>query len=205
MPGAKAPLEFWFDFASTYSYLAAMRLEAFAKAKGVTVQWRPFLLGPIFREQGWNDSPFNIYPVKGRYMWRDLERKTQAYGIPFQKPTQFPRNGLIASRIALLGSAEPWGPEFIRRVYTANFALDQDISDAGALTRILNELGQDGAAMMESVTREEVKTALRLQTERAKSLGIFGAPSFTVNGELFWGDDRLEEAVEWWKNSKVEV
>src|SRR6267378_3556584 len=93
-------IEFWFDFASTYSYPAAMRVEELAGSHGCIVQWRPFLLGAIFQKQGWNDSPFNIYPVKGRYMWRDLERLCASLEIPFRKPSQFPRNGLTVARVA---------------------------------------------------------------------------------------------------------
>jgi 2-hydroxychromene-2-carboxylate isomerase len=92
-----APLEFWFEFASTYSYPAAMRVEAAARAAGVPLAWRPFLVGPIFRAQGWNDSPFNIYPAKGRYMWRDLERICAQLGLPLRRPSAFPRNGLLAA------------------------------------------------------------------------------------------------------------
>jgi len=86
-----AGVEFWFEFASTYSYPAAMRVEARARAAGVTVEWQPLLLGPIFQAQGWNDSPFNIYPAKGRYMWRDLERVCTGLGLPLRRPSRFPR------------------------------------------------------------------------------------------------------------------
>ena len=93
-------VDFWFEFGSTYSYPAAMRIEALAAEQGVRVTWRPFLLGPIFRAQGWDDSPFNIFPSKGRYMWRDLERICADYEIPFRRPSEFPRNGLLATRLA---------------------------------------------------------------------------------------------------------
>src|SRR5574341_701580 len=114
-------LQFWFEFGSTYSYLAAMRIERLLAAEGVGLEWKPFLLGPLFQRQGWNDSPFNLYPARGRYMWRDLERHCRMYGVPFRRPSGFPRNGLLAARVALIGAAEPWGPEFVRRVYRANF------------------------------------------------------------------------------------
>src|SRR5262245_60867903 len=94
-------IELWFEFASTYSYLAVGRAEEVVRGAGLELHWRPFLLGPIFQAQGWNDSPFNIYPVKGRYMWRDMERQCRAAGLPFQRPTQFPRSGLLAARVAL--------------------------------------------------------------------------------------------------------
>jgi len=90
-------IEFWFEFGSTYSYPAAMRIEEVAAKRGVSVCWRPFLLGAIFKEQGWNDSPFNVNPVKGNYMWRDMERVCAAQEIAFQRPSSFPRNGLLPS------------------------------------------------------------------------------------------------------------
>src|SRR5262245_23449779 len=120
-------LECWFEFASTYSYLAIPRVEAVAKAAGVTVAWRPFLLGPIFAAQGWNDSPFNIYEAKGRYMWRDLERRAARYGLPFRRPSRFPRNGLHAARVALVADGEGWCNAFAPAVYRANFAEDREI------------------------------------------------------------------------------
>ena len=99
-------LDFWFEFASTYSYPAAMRIAPLAKVAGVTVQWRPFMLGPIFKAQGWTTSPFNLYPAKGRNMWRDLERMCGALDLPFVRPELFPQNTLLATRVALVGLAE---------------------------------------------------------------------------------------------------
>jgi 2-hydroxychromene-2-carboxylate isomerase len=115
-------IEVWFEFASTYSHVAVHRVEALAAREGVELAWRVFLLGPIFGAQGWNDSPFNIYPAKGAYMWRDLERRCAQFGIPFRKPSQFPRNGLLAARAALAAETEPWIGRFVRSVYHANFA-----------------------------------------------------------------------------------
>jgi 2-hydroxychromene-2-carboxylate isomerase len=189
-------LEVWFEFASTYSYPAVSRVESVAKAAGVDLGWRPFLLGPIFRDQGWNDSPFNVYPVKGRYMWRDLERICGDLALPFRKPSQFPRGSLAAARVACRFQDEPWAGEFIRRVYRANFAEDRDIADATVVGSILAELGRS-PRLLEEALGPEAKTKLREQTEAAIALGIFGAPSFVVGGELFWGNDRLEAAVAW--------
>ena len=189
-------IEFWFEFASTYSYPAAMRVEEEARAGGVAVSWRPFLLGPIFKAQGWNDSPFNVYPAKGAYMWRDLERICDAQGIELKRPSRFPRGSLAASRVVCLHATEEWVPEFVRRVYRANFAQDRDIGDAQELRSILAELGAP-AGLVDEAETPEAKAALRAQTERAQALGIFGAPSFVVGSELFWGGDRLEAAIEW--------
>jgi len=190
-------IEFWFEFASTYSYPAASRIEDVAALAGVTVVWRPFLLGPIFRARGWNDSPFNLYPAKGRYMWRDLERICAKHGVPFQRPTQFPRSGLLAARIACLAAAEPWCPSFVRAVYRANFADDRDIADPAVIGALLDALGQPGTELVARAGTPEVKEQLRQQTETAAARGIFGAPSFLVGDELFWGNDRLADAVAW--------
>ncbi len=192
-------LEFWFEFGSTYSYLAAARIEDAAASAGVRVRWEPFLLGPIFAEQGWDDSPFNIYPAKGRYMWRDMERLCSKHGIPLAKPSRFPRSGVAAARVACLAKATsaPWLPGFVRAVFRANFAEDREIGDAAEVRSILDELGQPGAELVEQAQTPENKQRLREHTHRAIELGIFGAPSFVVEGELFWGNDRLEDALMW--------
>lgn len=190
-------LSFWFEFASTYSYPAAMRVAALAAQHGVQLAWRPFLLGPIFQAQGWNDSPFNIYPVKGRYMWRDLERICAAHGIPLRRPSQFPRNGLLAARVACRFADAPWQPDFVRAVYRANFAEDLDIASPEILARCLSVAGGDPAPLLAEAQSPEAKQRLRANTEDAIALGIFGAPSFTVGSELFWGHDRIEDALAW--------
>jgi 2-hydroxychromene-2-carboxylate isomerase len=192
-------LEFWFEFGSPYSYLSAARIEELAAAAGVPILWEPFLLGPIFREQGWDDSPFNVYPAKGRYMWRDVERLCDTYHIPFTKPSRFPRNGLLAARVACLAKAmsEYWLPEFVRAVFRANFADDREIGEAAEIRSILDSFGRPGMQFVEQAQAPENKLRLHDQTRRAKELGIFGAPSFVACEELFWGNDRLEDALIW--------
>jgi len=192
-------LEFWYEFASTYSYLTVMRIQDVAARDGISVRWRPFLLGPIFAAQGWNDSPFNIYPEKGRYMWRDLERRAHAYGLPFRRPSRFPRNGLLAARAALVASGQGWCPAFTRAVFRANFAEDREIGEAEVMKEILAEVGHEGGEVLARAGADDIKQALRAQTERAQAMGIFGAPSFLAGDELFWGDDRLEAAIAWLK------
>jgi 2-hydroxychromene-2-carboxylate isomerase len=193
-------LQFWFDFASTYSYPAAMRIEQLARERGVPVSWNAFLLSRMFRAQGWNDSPFNLYPVKGRYMWRDLERICEAQRLPFRRPSQFPRNGLLAARIACRFSKETWTPAFVRAVYHANFAEDQNIADRPVIADCLRSVNQDAETVLNTAGSAETKTMLREQTERAVDLGIFGAPSFITGQELFWGNDRLEQALMWYQS-----
>ncbi|WP_146345946.1 2-hydroxychromene-2-carboxylate isomerase [Falsiphaeobacter marinintestinus] len=188
-------LEFWFEFASPYSYLSAMRIMPMAHAAGVDVVWKPFLLGPIFAAQGWSDSPFNIYPAKGRYMWRDMERRAAQLELPFQRPEPFPQNGLMAARLSLAALDHPQGHAFCQNVYSAQFAKGQDISDPGVLHQCLEATGLD-AALFEQAKSDRIKQALRTQTEAAQTAGIFGAPSFVASDELFWGDDRLEDALD---------
>ena len=193
-----AEIEFWYEFGSTYSYPAAMRIERLAADAGVALRWRPFLLGPILKQQGLNDSPFNIFPAKGRYMWRDLERICQADGLALALPPfRFPQNGLKAARLALIGEPEGWTSSFTRAVFAANYAEQKDISDDATVRAILSALGVDADAAFAAANTPENKDALKRQTDEAASRGLFGAPSFTVGDELFWGNDRLEVALAW--------
>lgn len=190
-------IQFWFEFGSTYSYPAAMRIEELASHNGISVSWHAFLLGPIFGEQGWNDSPFNLYPAKGRYMWRDMERICAAQGLPFRRPSVFPRNGVLAARVACAFAGAPWLPDFVRAVYRANFENDLDISSPDVVAECLVKAGQDAMAVIAHAQAPEVKGKLRAQTEAAIELGIFGAPTLVVGKEIFWGNDRLEDALSW--------
>ncbi|MCK9379472.1 MAG: 2-hydroxychromene-2-carboxylate isomerase [Sulfuritalea sp.] len=190
-------IDFWFDFASTYSYLSAMRIEPLAAARGVTVNWRPFLLGPVFTAMGWNDSPFNIYPSKGRYMWRDMERLCKQYGLPLRRPSKFPRNGLRPARVICAHHDAAWVPDFARAVFSAGFAADQDIGEREVVAGLLRSLGLDAEALIAAGESPEGKDLLRRQTDEAFNLDIFGAPTFMAGTEMFWGNDRLEQALAW--------
>lgn len=194
---SRPKIEFWYEFASSYSYLSVMRIEALAEKAGVEVVWRPFLLGPVFLAMGWNDSPFNIYPPKGRYMWRDLARLADKYGLPFRMPSRFPRNGMLAARVALLGVEPGWVAAFSRAVMLGNFAEDREIGESGVIAEMLGDLGLPAQELLAVAVSEDNKLALRRQTERASAEGLFGAPSFRVGEELFWGNDRLEDALAW--------
>ncbi|WP_375466276.1 2-hydroxychromene-2-carboxylate isomerase [uncultured Methylobacterium sp.] len=192
-------LEFWYEFASTYSYLAAARIAGLAAAAGVTVRWRPFLLGPIFAAQGWTTSPFNLYPAKGRNMWRDLEREAARCGLPpVTRPDPFPQNSLSATRAAILGQDQDWLVPFSTAVFASCYAHGRSIAEPAAVVEILNGLGLDGTQQLKAAAAEANKTRLRVVGEEARSRGIYGAPTFlTDDGELFWGNDRLERALAW--------
>src|SRR5215204_2945286 len=193
-------LDFWFDFASTYSYLAAARIRPLAAEAKVQVRFRPFLLGPIFKAQGWDTSPFNLYDAKGRHMWRDMERLAAELMLTFRRPDPFPQNSLLPSRVALLGLTQGWGEEFSVAVYRAQFEQGRRIDDTGTLTAILSNMNVDATATLQAAQSDDNKLRLRSQTEEAQKRGVFGAPSFvTASGELFWGNDRLEQALAWAK------
>lgn len=191
------PVEVWFEFASTYTHIVLWHLTGPDAPTDVEIRWRPFLLGPIFQAQGWNTSPFNIYESKGRYMWRDMERLCADQGIPFRRPTIFPAHSLKAARVAILGQDEAWLPGFVRGVTLAQFRDDRDISDPAVLAVVLTDQGLDAKAILTAAEAPENKPRLRAQTEEAQRLGIFGAPTLKVGDELFWGADRLEQALRW--------
>jgi 2-hydroxychromene-2-carboxylate isomerase len=191
-------LDFFFEFASTYSYVAAMRIGPLAEAAGVAVRWRPFLLGPIFHAQGWDNSPFNLYPAKGRYMWRDLERICGRLGLPFRRPDPFPQPSLLAARLAHVGLDEGWGEAFCRAVFAAEFGAGRQIGDEAVMHELLGGLGVPPAPALARARSDEIKDRLRATTAEAERRGVFGAPSFvTAGGEVFWGHDRMAEALAW--------
>lgn len=194
-------LDFWFDFASTYSYPAAMRIAPLARDTSVTVRFRPFLLGPIFKAQGWDNSPFNLYEAKGRYMWRDLERLCAGLSLPFRKPDPFPQHSLLAARIALAVD-DGRCADFCRAVFDAEFGEGKPINEPSILENLLRGLNLDPHSTMARAQSDEIKGRLREQTGEAVRLGIFGAPTFvTGDGEIFWGNDRLEQALTWAKRT----
>jgi 2-hydroxychromene-2-carboxylate isomerase len=200
-PAAAPTLDFWFDFASTYSYPTAMRIRTLGRDAGVAVNFRPFLLGPIFKALGWPTSPFNLYAEKGRHMWRDLERICADTALPFHRPDPFPQNSLLAARIALIGLDAAWGEQFCVEVFRAQFAEGRRIDDPATVTDLLTALGVSPEAVLTDAQSETNKTRLRHQTEEARQRGLFGAPTFiTGDGELFWGNDRLERALLWARN-----
>ena len=198
-----AGAEFWYEFASTYSYPAALRVAALAEARGVSLVWRPFLLGPIFASQGWRDSPFNLYPAKGRYMWRDLERTCEAMGVPFKRPEPFPQPSLLAARVALALEGEERA-NFSRQVYLAEFGRGLSIADRTTLASLLAACGVDPAATLGRAESDANKAALKAECARAAEIGIVGAPSIVASdGEVFWGNDRLEQGLDWAARGRV--
>jgi 2-hydroxychromene-2-carboxylate isomerase len=187
-------IEFWFDFGSNYSYLSMMRIRRLAAEAGVRIVLKPFMLGPIFKSLGWETSPFVLQTMKGNYVWRDMERQCAKYGLRWQRPSVFPRNALLAARVALQGEGQSWLDAFCEQVMLANFADDREIGDEAVIHGILAGLGADAAAILAAAGTDACKAALRARTAEAQARGIFGAPMFFVGDEMFWGNDRLEDA-----------
>lgn len=195
-PSAPLPvLDFWFEFGSNYSYLSVMRIEDAAAAVGVTLRWRPFLLGPIFRSFGWETSPFVLQKQKGEYVWKDMARQCRKIGLEWRQPSVFPRSAILPHRVALLGAAQPWIGAFSRAVMQLNFAFDREIDSVEVVGDVLRGLGLPHDALIADALSDQNKLNLRKQTETAAALGIFGAPTFFVGSEMFWGNDRLDDAL----------
>ena len=207
--GSEVSLEFWFDFASPYAYLAALRIETLVAAatrggRSIRLLWRPLLLGPIFQRRVSNPSPFQqAEPAERRYRHRDIERSCRHYGLPLTWPSTYPRGSLLATRVALIAAGEGWGAAFARSVFAANFAADLDIASAPVVAEILRDLGRDAAVIMARAAEPAVKASMAAQVDEAIAKGIFGAPSFLVEDELFWGNDRLEQAIVWAVSGKI--
>ena len=190
-------ITFWYDFSSSYSYLAAMRMEAAAAAVSIPVIWQPFLLGPIFSEAGYDGSPNLMSAAKARYMWTDIGRRAAQRGLEFVTPEVFPQRSVLAGRAALaLDNAAR--PAFTRAVFHEEFGNGRDVADPVAVADAARAAGLDAEGVLAGAGTPEVKAALFAAVEEAKALGIFGAPSFVTSDKmLFWGDDRLEDALSW--------
>jgi 2-hydroxychromene-2-carboxylate isomerase len=190
-------LEFWFEYGSTYTYLAVARIASLAMASRIVVKWRPFLLMPIMIEQGLGDGPFLPYPNKLRYMWRDMERRALRHRIPYRRPSIYPpKNTLLTARLGHLGQSEGWCTAFTKEVFRLHWTEDVTIGSDENIRRSLAIVGQDANRALTIAQSFDNKMGLRRQTEMATSLGIFGSPTFIVGDEIFWGDDRLEDAVD---------
>lgn len=193
MPGR---LEFFFFYGSTYTYLTVMRIEEVAARKGVEVRWRPFNVREIMIEQ--DNIPFRDKPVKRRYMWRDVQRRAARYRIPFDRAPTYPVDpDLLANRVGVVAASEGWCAEYTTATYRAWFLEDKPPGDPDHIRPLLADLGKDPDAVLSQADSPETRAHYDRETEAARKLGIFGSPTFAVGDEIFWGDDRLEDALEW--------
>jgi 2-hydroxychromene-2-carboxylate isomerase len=192
------PIDFYFDFSSPYSFLAAEQIEALAARHGRTVTFKPILLGIVFKTAG--SAPLTEqYGPKARYSVHDFERSARFAGVRYRHPSKFPIGAVAASRAVLwLQQHQPdQANPFVHAVFRAFFQEDRDISDAGVIAQIAQSLGIDGRALMEGAQEPAIKDALRKRVEDAVALGVFGAPTIVVDGEMFWGNDRLPQIERW--------
>ncbi|MEO8558613.1 MAG: 2-hydroxychromene-2-carboxylate isomerase [Rhodospirillales bacterium] len=192
-------IEFWYDFASPYSYLAAERIGGLAVEAGVALRWQPFVIGPILKlRPGQASATQDAPPAQKAYRRRDVGRSCAQYGLALNWPTTYPRNGLLAARVALAAS-DAWRERFSIAVYRANFVEDREISNQAVIASILQEIGQDADVALAAALLPANKALLIHHVDEAIARGIFGAPSFMIENELFWGNDRLEQALQWAK------
>lgn len=186
-------VEFWFDFASSYSYLSAMRIETEGRSRGVAIVWKPFSLGRIARALAWESNPF---VERSGYIWQDMIRQSRKHGLRWRQPSVFPRQTALALRIALLASNRPWIGAFSRKVMELNFTLDEEIDSSAQLLPVLGGLGLPACEILAEAQSEATRLMVLKQGEEAGAREIFGAPTFFVGAEMFWGDDRLLDALQ---------
>lgn len=192
-----APIEFYFDFSSPYGYLASTRIDALAARHGREAAWRPFLLGAAFKLTGQTALPEQ--PLRGPYARRDFERSARLLGVPFRLPDPFPFFALAASRAFYwLAERDPaQAKAFANAVFHAAFADNRDVTRTDTLAALGAPLGIDATSLAEAVERPEVKERLRREVDAALARGVFGSPFVFVDGEPFWGHDRLEQVDKW--------
>jgi 2-hydroxychromene-2-carboxylate isomerase len=189
-------IDFWFSIGSTYTYLSVSRLMQVEQARQVSFRWRPFDLRAIGRDM--NYRPFADKPLKLAYMWRDVARRCELYGIPFNGLPPYPLVNLPRpNRVALVGAERGWCDVYVATAYCRWFLEHEDASSGINIERSLASVGQDAESVIAYADSERIRQALDAQTQEAKSLGIFGSPTFAVGGEIFWGDDRLDDAIQW--------
>jgi 2-hydroxychromene-2-carboxylate isomerase len=191
-------IDFWFTMGSTYTCLAVMRLPEVERKTGISFRWRPFNLLSIFSQM--NHIPFADKPRKEAYMWRDMERRAALHGLRVRVPAPYPvKDSAIANKVAILGLEEGWGEAFVRAAYRRWFQEGLENGGEANLVQSLEEAGQDPASVLTQARLAHASRVFEEETAVADRLGICGAPTFVADGEVFWGDDRLEEAVAWAK------
>ena len=189
-------IEFWFSVGSTYTYLTVSRLSRIEAASGVRFRWRPFSVLSIMQEM--NNIPFSTKPAKAAYMWRDIERRASFHGLSIGLPVPFPlRDFDLANCVAVVGEMEGWCPDYVRATYRRWFVDGREAGSEPNLSESLGEIGQDPSRVIPLARSDAIGSAYNAATDEARRLNIFGVPTFVTRGEIFWGDDRLEDAVAW--------
>ncbi|MDX1669367.1 MAG: 2-hydroxychromene-2-carboxylate isomerase [Limnobacter sp.] len=190
-------IDFYFDLTSPYSYIAAELIEAIAREGGRTVNYKPTLLGFIFQSTG--NTPPMANPAKGKYSVKDFDRTARFYGLPINFPAKFPINATAATRALLKvkdDMPEKMG-EFVRALYRAYFVDGRDITDAAVVGQVAHDIGLNAEVIAGANDEPEYKQKSKLAVEESIAAGMFGAPYFVVDGEAFWGQDRMEQLRKW--------
>lgn len=188
-------LDFFYFFGSLYAYLSVMRIDKLAREHGVSVRWRPFNVRTVMAE---NNIALRTQTAKVKYMWRDIERRAARHGVPFVAAPAWPTDPeLLANRIAIVASRDGWCEDYTRASFRAWYLDAMALGSRECLAHVLRPLGRDVDATIAAADAPAIADALAAQTDAARSFGIFGSPAFVADGEMFWGDDRLEEAIAW--------
>ncbi|MBK9243435.1 MAG: 2-hydroxychromene-2-carboxylate isomerase [Burkholderiales bacterium] len=193
-----APIEFWFDFSSPYSYLASEKIEELAARYGRTVAFKPTLLGVIFRTTG--GVPLTeLVPPKANYFVHDFERSARFAGVPFRKPSVFPIATVNAARafVWLQQRDEALAARFLHAAFRAYFAQDRNLAEPEVLAAVASEVGVDPVQLARGIQEPAIKERLKALVDESIARGVFGAPTIFVDGEMFWGHDRLPQVERW--------
>jgi 2-hydroxychromene-2-carboxylate isomerase len=189
------PIDFYFSIGSMYTFLTVMRMDRVEDTTDIRFVWRPFSVKAIMIEM--DNRPMSK-PMKLAYMWRDLHRRAEMYGFAFEGEAPYPLKAFdLANRVAIVGAREGWCADYVRATYRRWFVEKQECGTEPNLSDSLREIGEEPERVIALAQSEEIGRAYAASTDAARQLGIFGAPSFVTRGEVFWGDDRLEDAVTW--------
>jgi len=198
----KPAIDFWFSIGSTYTYLSVMRLPGIAETTGIHFVPRPFSVRTIMREM--DNIPFATKPAKAAYMWRDIERRAAGYGFTPSLPAPYPLKEFDrANRVAIVASREGWCDAYLAATYRRWIEEGEEAGSEPNLSASIAEAGEAPSRVIAEADAEEAGRAYLAATDEARRRGIFGSPTFVVDDESFWGDDRLEDAIAWRKRGRL--
>ncbi len=191
-------IDFWFSIGSTYTYLSVNRISEIAKKENLLINWMPFSVRKIMMDM--NNIPFTppSKKIKSDYMWRDIERRAKFYGFEAKVPAPYPLKEFdLANQIAVLGMNEGWGVDYVTSTYKRWFQQGKEPATEPNLSETLDELNLNKDEVAKNANSNDIKNQYLQNTEYAYKLGVFGSPTFIYKGEVFWGDDRLEDCIKW--------
>ncbi|MAU57925.1 MAG: 2-hydroxychromene-2-carboxylate isomerase [Rhizobiales bacterium TMED28] len=191
-------IDFWFSIGSTYTYLSVTRVDSISKSENVIFNWIPFSVRKIMMEM--DNIPFTppSKKIKSDYMWRDIERRAQFYGLSPKLPAPYPLTQFdLANKIAILGMNEGWGINYVKNTYQRWFEEGKEPATEPNLSEIMEDMNLNKDEVLKKVNSPEIESIYQKNTSNAFQSGVFGSPTFIYEGEVFWGDDRLEDCIKW--------